>query len=92
MQWMMIAVAIVALLTTAVSPELTRRWRACQVAARRHEQLAQMHSTFAGIYPKPSALAAVSRQKAALHRELSRRNRWAFIDPFHACVLDRDIY
>jgi hypothetical protein len=99
---MMIVVAVVAILTTtgmSVSPELSRRWRACQAAANRHAQLAQMYSANATLIasraPWSRALAesaATSRQAAAIHREISRRNRWAFIDPFHQCILDGDIY
>jgi Tfp pilus assembly protein PilE len=99
---MMIVVAVVAIMTTigmSFSPELSRRWRACQAAANRHAQLAQMYSANANLFaskaPWSRAMAesaATSRQKAAVHREISRRNRWAFVDPFHQCVLDEDIY
>ena len=87
---MMVVVAVVAILTTAVSPELTRRWGACQAAADRQEGLARMYS--ARVYPTWPALTRIYRDKAALHRELGRRNRWAFLDPFHECVLNKDIY
>ncbi len=31
-------------------------------------------------------------RKAKVHRQASRMNWWAFFDPFHECVLDKDIY
>jgi hypothetical protein len=99
---MMIVVAVVAIMTTAgmsVSPELSRRWRACQAAANGHTQLAQMYSAKATLIASKAPWsrtlaesAAISRQAAAIHREISRRNRWAFIDPFHQCVLGEDVY
>jgi hypothetical protein len=99
---MMAAVAVVAALLTAglgVAPGVSRRWNACQAAARRQAQLAQMHAANATMntglarWSKAAAYqAARSRDEAALHREMSRRNWWAFFDPFHDCVLDSDIY
>ena len=98
---MMIAVAVVAILTTAglgVTPELSRRWNDCQVATNRQAQIAQMHATTAAMSAMlakrggSKAGAEQAAQKAAVHREMSRRNWWAFFDPFHECVLDRDIY
>jgi type II secretory pathway component PulJ len=99
---MMIAVAVVAILTTAglgVTPELSRRWNDCQVATNRQAQIAQMHATTAaamntmlarGVMTKAAAEQAA--QRVAVHHKMSRRNWWAFFDPFHECVLDRDIY
>ena len=99
---MMIAVAVVAILMTAglaVTPEVSRRWNDCQIATNRQAQIAQMHAPTAaamntmlarGVVTKASAEQAA--QRVALHREMSRRNWWAFFDPFHECVLDRDIY
>ena len=101
---MMIAVAVVAILTTAgleANPEVSRRWNDCQIATNRQAQLAQMHATIAAMsatlaakMPSKGSKAAAEQaaQKAAIHREMSRRNWWAFFDPFHECVLDRDIY
>jgi hypothetical protein len=81
---MMIAVAVVAVLTTAglgVTPEVSRRWNDCQVA---NTMLAR------GVVTKAAAEQAA--QRVAVHREMSRRNWWAFFDPLHECVLDIDIY
>jgi type II secretory pathway component PulJ len=101
---MMIAVAVVAILATAgltVTPEVSRRWNDCQIATNRQAQLAQMHATYAAqnatlnakmLTKGPKRAAEQAFQRAALHREMSRRNWWAFFDPFHECVLDRDIY
>ena len=99
---MMIAVAVVAILTAAglgVTPEVSRRWNDCQIATNRQAQLAQWHATTAAkIAPLAAkgltskAVAEQAAQRAAVHREMSQRNWWAFFDPFHECVLDRDIY
>jgi hypothetical protein len=96
---MMVAVAVAAILTTGVAPEVSRRWNACQAASNRHAQLAQMITANAAMYAESATWsktaaeqAAWDREKAAVHREMSRRNWWAFFDPFHECVLDRDIY
>ena len=96
---MMIAVAILAVLTASAAPEMSRRWRACQAAASRQEKSAEMWSASAAMcarfIPQSKAMAqgaAQCREKAALHREMSRMDRWAFLDPFHECVLNQDIY
>jgi type II secretory pathway component PulJ len=96
---MMVAVAVVAVLTTMVTPEVNRRWNACRAAAYRQAQLAQMHTAFANMSvglatrsKAAAAQAALSREKVALHREMSRRNWWAFFNPFHECILDEDVY
>ena len=98
----MIAVAVVAVLTTAglgVTPEVSRRWNDCQLATNRQTQIAQMYATTAaamntmlarGVVTKAAAEQAA--QRVAVHREMSRRNWWAFFDPFHECVLDMDIF
>jgi hypothetical protein len=78
---MMVIVAIVAVLMTmglGITPEVRRRWNQCHLASRRQSQLALFH--------------AAEPARAALHRKMSRRNWWAFFDPFHECVLDQDIY
>ena len=98
---MMIAVAAVAILMMAglgVTPEVSRRWNACQIVTKRQAQLAQMHATTAAISAMlvkrggSKVAAEQAAQRAALHGEMSRRNWWAFFDPFHECVLDGDIY
>jgi type II secretory pathway component PulJ len=98
---MMIAVAVVAILMTAglgVTPEVSRRWNECQIATNRQAQIAQMHAPTAAMSAMlvkrggSKVSAEQAAQRVALHREMSRRNWWAFFDPFHECVLDRDIY
>lgn len=91
------AVAVVALLMTAslaVSPGISRRWNACQAAANRQTQVAQMAMASAAMSIRMGAVeqAARSREKVALHQERSRKNWWAFFDPFHECIFDHDIY
>jgi Tfp pilus assembly protein FimT len=96
---MMVVVAILAVLTASGAPEISRRWRACQAAASRQEKSAEMWSSSAAMCarftPRSKEVAqgaARCLEKAALHREMSRMDRWAFLDPFHECVLDQDIY
>jgi hypothetical protein len=98
-RWMMVMVVVVALLSMKMSSEARRRWNACQTAANRQTELADMHAAFAlshaKVAKKPKADAAMltrEKETAALHREMSRRNWWAFFDPFRECMLDRDLY
>jgi hypothetical protein len=99
---MMFLVVVFAVLTTAgigLAPEVSRRWNACQAAANRHAELAQMYSARFAVntgLAKSSTVWAVraglDEEKVAVHREASWRNWWAFFDPFHECILDRDLY
>jgi Tfp pilus assembly protein FimT len=93
-RWLMVAVAIAAILLTTAVPELNRRWRACQCASARHLGLARMNAARAATYERaglwPSA--AHDRQAESIHRDLARKYLWSFLDPTHECVLDEDVY
>lgn len=86
---MMVLVGVAAFMMATggagVAPIVSRRWNACEAASNRHAQLVQWYSVNA-------VQSAVSREKAKVHRQASRMNWWAFFDPFHECILDKDIY